>query len=191
MNRSSTARVRARCWLLCYADVCCVGSGVYSLATEYSSQCWFNKVCLLCPALKLLLEKYGIGCGVLAFTFLHPDFSSPFSLPSLLSFRRGTPSITPPILKEKKKILNAVCMGPFNPVWFCGMSLPDLLQDLENVNVRMRIFCFLFYLLSWILGWRVVVVVGWVVVVGGGEGGRNRETEGGWAKWGEEGSNGM
>lgn len=38
----------------------------------------------------------GLGCGVLSFTFLHPEFFSAPSLLTLLSLQRGTPFTPPP-----------------------------------------------------------------------------------------------
>lgn len=116
-------KVRAHDWLLCSADVCCVG-GVCG-CKKYSSQCWFNKVFLLCSALKWLLEFLSTGLGV---EFLLSRSSTqtffPPSLPSYSFFSQRRSLYSPPPPTKEKKCEMLLVWGPFNPIW-CGMSSLD------------------------------------------------------------------
>lgn len=99
-NSSFTALVCARGWLVDCADTCCVG-GLITLWLQNIPED-VDLIKSFCSALQLLLEILRAGLGV---EFLHSrssTLSPPLPLSLLLSFRRGTPFIAPPILKEKK-----------------------------------------------------------------------------------------
>lgn len=101
---TSTAAVLSRCWPGSDADACCVGglySGIFLMVLIESgrSDPFSAKVISRDP-------ENGLGCGVLSFTFLHPEFFSAPSLLTPLSLQRGTPFTPPHHLK--KIILNAV-----------------------------------------------------------------------------------